>query len=135
MELAILDTDTLSEVFKRRAPKVVRRASAYLREHTQFAFSSFTRYEALRGLKERGAARQLARFEVFCEHSLIFPVTDPILDRATDLWVAARNRGFPARDADIIIAATALEHARTLVTGNTSHFSWIAGLVLKNWRD
>jgi hypothetical protein len=37
--------------------------------------------------------------------------------------------------SDLIIAATALEHDRALVTGNTPHFSWISGLSLANWRD
>lgn len=36
-------------------------------------------------------------------------------------------------DADIIIAATALEGGMTLVTGNTKHFSRIPGLKLENW--
>jgi predicted nucleic acid-binding protein len=38
-------------------------------------------------------------------------------------------------DADLIIAATAMEHRRVLVSGNTDHFAWIPGLVLDNWRD
>ena len=37
--------------------------------------------------------------------------------------------------ADIMIAATALDHTRTLVTGNTTHFAWVPGLTLGNWRD
>ena len=37
-------------------------------------------------------------------------------------------------DADLIIAATALEHGRTLATGNAAHFSWINGLNLEDWR-
>ena len=135
MDPSLLDTDMLSEVLKLKSRKVVRRAAVYLREYGQFAVSSFTRYEALRGLKERGADKQLARFSAFCAHSLVLPVTDSILDRASDLWVTARRRGLSARDADLIIAATSLEHGRSLVTGNYEHFSWIAGLKLENWRS
>ena len=36
-------------------------------------------------------------------------------------------------DADLLIAATALEHDMTLVTGNTRHFARIPGLRLENW--
>jgi predicted nucleic acid-binding protein len=43
-------------------------------------------------------------------------------------------RGHAHRDADLIIAATAIEHGRTLVTGNTSHFQWVPGLQIDNWR-
>jgi len=45
-----------------------------------------------------------------------------------------RRGGHPGRDADLIIAATALEHGRVLVTGNTLHFAWVPGLKLSNWR-
>ena len=51
-----------------------------------------------------------------------------------DLWVEAKNGGHPQDDADFIIAATALQHQRVLVTGNTDHFSWISGLRLADWR-
>jgi len=36
-------------------------------------------------------------------------------------------------DADIFIAATALEKAETLVTGNIKHFDRIEGLKIENW--
>lgn len=54
---------------------------------------------------------------------------------AADLWVTGRKSGLVPKDADLIIAATALGHGRTLVTGNTAHFSWIPGLTLQDWRD
>jgi predicted nucleic acid-binding protein len=38
-------------------------------------------------------------------------------------------------DADVMIAATALYHGRTLVTGNTVHFAWVPGLKILNWRN
>jgi tRNA(fMet)-specific endonuclease VapC len=80
------------------------------------------------------ATRQLRQFTTFCQHSLILGITDAILDRAADLWVTARKAGPPRNDADLIIAATALEHGRTLVTGNTAHFSWIQSLVVEDRR-
>ena len=36
-------------------------------------------------------------------------------------------------DADVIIAATAIENDMTLVTGNIKHFSRITGLRIENW--
>jgi tRNA(fMet)-specific endonuclease VapC len=135
MPLCLLDTDTLSEVLKQRHPVVVRRAGAYLRQYQEFAFSAVTRYEVVRGLKAKKATRQLGRFQTFCQHSLILAITDAILDRAADLWVAARQAGSSGNDADLIIAATALEHGRVLVTGNTGHFSWIPGLAVEDWRQ
>src|SRR2546423_1167756 len=114
MPPSLLDSDTLSEIFKRKNPTVAAHAGAYLKQYGQFAFSSITRYEVVRGLKDKGATRQLRQFETFCQHSLILPVTDAILDRTADLWVAARKAGLPRNDADQIIAATALEHGTVL---------------------
>jgi predicted nucleic acid-binding protein len=37
-------------------------------------------------------------------------------------------------DGDLIIAATAILKDLPLVTSNTRHFDWIAGLQLIDWR-
>lgn len=76
MGLALLDTDTLSEVLKQRNPTVAGHGAAYLQAHGQFAFSTFTRFEILRGYRESNATRQLPRFAAFCTRSLVLPVTD-----------------------------------------------------------
>jgi tRNA(fMet)-specific endonuclease VapC len=89
----------------------------------------------LRGLKEKNATTQLANFQTFCRNTLLLPVTDDVLDRASDLWVTGRRQGLAPKDADLIIAATALEQSRELVTGNTPHFAWIPGLTLADWRQ
>ena len=135
MDAGMLDTDTLNEVLKRENSSVVGHAAEYLVQHGRFAISSITRYELLRGLKEKNAASQLARFQTFCGNTTILPVIDDILDRAVDLWVAGRKRGLAPKDADMIIAATALHHDLMLVTGNTAHFAWVPGLTIDNWRD
>jgi predicted nucleic acid-binding protein len=134
MDAALLDTDALNEVLKQKNAIVVRQAATYLKQHGQFAISAMTRYEVLRGLKEKQATAQLKRFELFCQNTLVLPISDLVLDRATELWVAARQTGNPCRDADLIIAATALDAQRVLVTGNTKDFSWISNLTLIDWR-
>jgi tRNA(fMet)-specific endonuclease VapC len=135
MDASLLDTDILNEILKKRNSHVLQHASDYVAQHGQFALSSITRYELLRGLKEKNAASQLAAFQTFCQNTLILPVLDDILDVAADLWVTGRKQGLAPKDADLLIAATALYHARTLVTGNTAHFAWVPGLTLCNWRD
>lgn len=125
----------LCEVLKGKHPEVRRKAAAHLRQYRQFTLSSITRYETLRGLKQRRARRQLQRFHTFCRHSLILPITDDILNRAADLWGTAYDGGHPRNDADLIVAATALHHGRTLVTGNVHHFNWIIGLPIEDWRQ
>ena len=135
MRDVLLDTDILSEVLKRKHPRVNLRSSAYLASHQEFSFSAITRYEILRGLLHKRAAQQLRQFEYFCERSEVYAVTDSILDRAAELWVDGQRRGRPNDDADLLIAATAMEQVLVLATGNTHHFEWIAGLEVDDWRS
>jgi tRNA(fMet)-specific endonuclease VapC len=134
MPASLLDTDILSEILKQKNAVVTARAVAYLHLHQVFTFSAMTRYEILRGLKAKNATKQLQRFAVFCRHSNILPLTDAIFDRAADLWVTTHAVGRPKKDADLLIAATALEHGLNLATGNTQDFSWITWLTLEDWR-
>jgi tRNA(fMet)-specific endonuclease VapC len=135
MSPALLDTDLLSEILKGKDRQVVKKASAYLADQKQFALSAITYYEVIRGLKAKQASRQLQNFRIFCEHALVLPITEAILDQAADLWVVADQQGHSKNDADLIIAATAIADGRVLATANTAHFAWIAGLTLENWRQ
>ncbi|MFP4325680.1 MAG: PIN domain-containing protein [Desulfonatronovibrio sp.] len=53
-----------------------------------------------------------------------------IADRAAEIYSTLRRKGMLVEDADILIAATALEHGLSMVTGNTRHFLRIEGLIL-----
>jgi tRNA(fMet)-specific endonuclease VapC len=134
MDPAILDTDIVSEVVKQVDPNVRHQARQYLRSHGRFTISAVTRFEVIRGYKALGATQRLASFLAFCAQSSILPVTNAEFDRAADLWVLARSGGHPCSDADLLIAATAIEHSLRLITGNTGHFAWIPGLTLEDWR-
>lgn len=135
MDLSLLDTDILTEIFKQRNQVVASNASAYLAAHGEFAISAMTKFEVVRGLRHKRATASLRRFEAMCARMLVIPISEDVLDRAANLWVEARGGGHPQRDADLIIAATALVQSRTLSTGNTSHYQWISGLSLTNWRS
>ena len=67
----LLDTVTLSEVVKGRDSSVLQRAHDYLAVHERFHFSIITRYEILRGLKAKGAFRQIELFESRCRASVV----------------------------------------------------------------
>lgn len=134
MDEAILDTDILSDVLKRKDAQVLSTAQRYLGEHMRLAFSAITVFEIVRGMRANQATRQVAEFLKTVGTSDVFPVSLTVLMRAADLWAEGRNGGHPHNDADLIIAATALETRRVLVTGNTSHYSWISGLRLEDWR-
>jgi tRNA(fMet)-specific endonuclease VapC len=97
MDASLLDTDILNEVLKERNANVVRHAAEYLAGYGKFSISGITRYELLRGLKEKKATAQLDRFEVFCQHAVILSVADDILDRAADLWQLVVDWGWRPR--------------------------------------
>ena len=100
----------------------------------QFRISIITRYEILRGLKAKQAIRQIAIFEDQCLKSQIYPLTDAIVVRASDIFAFLHNQGKLISDADILIAATALSHNLTLITGNVDHYIRIPELIIENWK-
>ncbi|MGD0382063.1 MAG: type II toxin-antitoxin system VapC family toxin [Thermoguttaceae bacterium] len=129
---ALLDTDILS-VLMRGVPNIVGYARKYLSYHAEFTFSAITRYEILRGLKAKRASTQLAVFDVFCSKNKVLPLTDVIVVRAADIYADLYAHGQLILDADILIAATVLEHNLVLVTNNMDHFNRIPGLRINNW--
>lgn len=131
---ALLDTDILSELLKQH-PHVTHRARLYLAEHKRLAFSIITRYEILRGLKAKQAQAQEIAFEALCQACLILPLTDRVIERAATLYAELYRRGALLPDADLLIAATALDARLTVVTNNLAHFQRIPDLVVETWKQ
>ena len=129
---ALLDTDILSAVMRQQS-EAVAQARRYLAAHGRLTFSIITRYEILRGLKAKGATTQLAAFELFCKANETLPLEENIILRAADIYADLYNRGQLIGDADILIAATALEHNLLMVTNNENHLQRVAGLTVENW--
>lgn len=129
----LLDTDILSEMLKQH-PLVMQRVRTYLAEHDRLAFSIVTRYELLRGLKAKQARAQEAAFTLLCQASHILPLTDQIVERAATLYGELHRQGALLPDADLLIAATALDSQRTLITNNLAHFQRIPFLVIETWK-
>jgi tRNA(fMet)-specific endonuclease VapC len=130
--ILLVDTDVLSAVL-RRHPLAFARANAYALQHSKLTFSAITRFEILRGLKAKSASRQLQEFEIFCAGNVILPVTDDVIDRASEIFADLYCRGKLIGDADIFIAATALVHGMGVVTNNVAHFSRVPGLHIEKW--
>jgi len=132
MRASLLDTDILSAVM-RQHPVASTRAHAYLVAHHRLTFSIITRYEILRGLHTKNATAQLVAFDRLCSVSTILPLTDAIVVRAATIYADLHQRGALIGDADILIAATDLEHGLIVVTNNENHYQRIAGIQLENW--
>jgi tRNA(fMet)-specific endonuclease VapC len=92
-----------------------------------------TRFEILRALKAKRATAQLAAFDSFCRKNDVLPITDPIIVRAADVYAVLHGRGELIPDADILIAATAMENGLVLATSNLSDFGRVPGLSIDNW--
>ena len=129
---ALVDTDILSALM-RRDLGAAGRARSYLNTHGHLTFSIITRYEILRGLKAKTATAQLATFDVLCRASAVLPLSDAVVETASDVYAVLHRAGALVADADLLIASTALVHGLAVVTNNTSHFSRIPGLTVLNW--
>ena len=129
---ALLDSDTLS-FYMKKFPKVVAVAQSYLRQHQFFTFSIITRFEILRGLKSNGATTGIKAFDSLCSQNEVVELNDKVIVRAADIYADLYKRGLLILDADILIAATALENNLPLVTNNEAHFKRISGLQVLNW--
>jgi tRNA(fMet)-specific endonuclease VapC len=128
----LLDTDILSAIM-RQHPAVLPRARTYLAEHSRFTLSIITRYEILRGLKAKGATRQVMIFDRFYARNAILPLTEEAIVRAADIYADLSRSGELIGDADILIAASALVHGLGVVTNNENHFKRVRGLHVENW--
>lgn len=130
----LLDTDALSEILKGRNEHVGLLAVEYLRKHGTYHFSLITRFEILRGLHAKEATTQLERFEILCEESIVFPLSDKAVVRAARIWADLRRQGTPIGQADLLIGSTALAEGRAVATRNTQHFRLIPDLEVLDWR-
>jgi tRNA(fMet)-specific endonuclease VapC len=128
----LLDTDVLSHLM-RKSPAAIQRAQVYLGDHQRLSISTVTRFEILRGLKAKQAVVQLTAFETFCRTNDVLPIDDPIIVRAAELYAELYRRGQLIPDADLLIAATAIEQGLVLSTNNLADFGRIPGLKIDNW--
>ena len=128
----LLDTDVLSGLM-RKTPAALGRATVYLADHQQLTISIVTRFEILRGLKAKRATAQLAAFDSFCTSNEVLPINDEVIVRAADIYADLHNRGQLIADADILIAATALENGLIMAKRNLADFGRIPALQIDNW--
>ena len=115
--------------------KLSSHAQRYLNQHQKLSFSIITQYEILRGLNAKRASRQIDSFLRLCNLSIVRPLSGRVVIRAAEIFGALRSSGQLVSDADILIAATAIEKNLTLVTNNQSHFSRIPDIDLMNWTE
>jgi len=84
----------------------------------------------------RASARHTENLKILREFVNLVYVAD-FSYKSADLYskirLSLRMKGRPAGEADMMIAAVAMENNSILVTDNTKHFQNIDGLEIENW--
>ncbi|WP_446383131.1 PIN domain-containing protein [Coleofasciculus chthonoplastes] len=138
MEKALLDTDILSEIFRRINQRVIAKATAYRAVFGCYTISVITVMEVVQGWHKRQREDRVQEFlaTLTSEEVLGLELSDAAL--AGRIYADLERIGQPIGYPDSMIAAIALQHDLTLVTGNLSHLKRVQALGyplrLDNWR-
>src|SRR5947209_9828978 len=128
MDKALLDTDTLSEMHRGVHQTLVARATAYRATFGYYTISLITIIEVVKGYhkikREDKIQKFLSTLSLF--ESLTLDLSSAEI--AGRIFGDLERTGQPIGRADPMIAAIALRHDLTLVTGNTAHYQRIQSL-------
>ncbi len=94
--------------------------------------SGMTYYEVKRGLIAVNATRQLSDLQKLCDEYQVISIDLDILEEAAKIHADLKRRGTPIGDADILIAATAINRNLTLVSHDADMLR-VPGLALEDW--
>jgi tRNA(fMet)-specific endonuclease VapC len=136
---ALLDTDIFSEIMKGVDKKVEARATLYLFVYDRLAISTITVMEIVKGFHKLGRQDRIQQFLTRIPSVDLFTLDAQSAEMAGRIYADLEKSGQPIGLADPMIAAIALRHNLTLVSGNSSHYERIQrlgyALHLDNWRN
>ncbi len=112
----LFDTNIL--IYRLRNNPKVEHLLEQLSDANERYISTITRAEILAGMHPNEATKTLALLQSFSSIS----VDDNIADLAGQLLYRYARQGITLSLADMLIAATAIEHNLTLITTNGKHF-------------
>ena len=139
MSKALLDTDMLSEILKGRNEVVLARERTYLAESGTYALSMISVVEIVKGLQKLGRERRIQTIMSEFHSADIRTLDLRSSELAGRIYGDLERTGQTIGLADPMIAAIAMRHGLTLVTGNVAHYQRIQGmgypLRLDNWRN
>ena len=128
--MILFDTDTCIEIL-RGNHKTIKKRAAYPGE---ISISFMTAAELFYGAENsKHPAENRAVVEKFLLTLEVIHSDLPILRKFGEIKSDLRGKNLLIPDADIFVAATALETSEALVTGNSRHFERIDGLKIENW--
>jgi predicted nucleic acid-binding protein len=135
----MLDSNVLGRVaLPKIKPDIKGWFDALLLSGVQVIIPEISDYEVRRELLRIQSFSSIARLD-FLKTSLIYqPISTNTMLSASQLWADARNRGRPTAannrlDADVILAAQAIESSATIISENTAHLTQFVPTV--RWQD
>jgi len=126
----LLDTDVCIHLLRGNR-NIIKKRQNY---SDQVAISFMTVAELYYGVgKSANPQKNKTGLEQFILTVKVINSNRKIASRFGQLKAMLENKGIPLADADLLIAATALETSTLLVTGNIKHYQRIENLTLDNW--
>jgi tRNA(fMet)-specific endonuclease VapC len=138
LEKVLLDTDILSEIFKEINQQVKVKATAYRTVFGYYTTSVITVMEVVQGWHKRQREDRVQAFLATLSTEEVLMLELPNAELAGRIYADLERTGQSIGYPDSMIAAIALQHNLTLVTGNLTHYQRIQvlgyPLRLDNWR-
>ena len=138
MDKSLLDTDIFSEVLKGVDVQVVARATSYRAVFGYYTISTITVLEIIKGFHKLQRDDRIQEFLGKLPNIEVLALDVRGSELAGRIYADLERSGQGMGRADPMIAAIALRHSMTLVTGNMSHYQRIQALgyslKLDNWR-
>lgn len=106
-------------------------AKARLMQINPWRLSTVTYLELAQGCRSKDELQRVKR-GLAAQQTQILPLTAAVSQRAMEL-IEAHALADGLRLADALIAATAMEHDLTLLTGNTKHFAAVEALKIEGF--
>jgi tRNA(fMet)-specific endonuclease VapC len=131
----LLDTNACIAIINGRPPLLRDRFRAAVKQETAMSVSTIVIFELWYGIgKSQHRAHNVDRLRTFLSAPVEILGFDDEDGRIAGLERARlREAGTPIGPCDLLIAAQALRHRRTLVTANVDEFSRVRGLVWEDW--
>lgn len=138
IDKALLDTDIFAEILKGVDQQVVAKATAYRAAFGYYTISAITVLEITKGFHKLQREDRIQQFLAGLPTVELLTLDPRSCELAGRIYADLERYGQPIGRADPMIAAIALRHGLTLVSGNLSHYQRIQalgyGLKLDNWR-
>lgn len=128
----LLDTNILSDLVRNPRGPVAQHIARVGSE--QICTNVIVACELRFGARKSGSTQLAARVEQLLSYISVHAL-DPWVDQTyAQLRWSLEQQGQPIGPNDLLIAADALTHRRTLVTDNMREFARIPELAIENWR-